>query len=373
MPQYQTRDEQTGKTVTFEWHGAGEPTEADMADVFAEAAAMSPSKPTFRGGGELGQLIRDQESRPARAAEFKENLPAVGSALAGTLATLGSGGIALPAVAAAGGAYLGARGRGDSREDAAFTGVKDGVLSAALPIIGKGLAKIAPPLYRAAIPKPIQDKFSQADLAGAGLKAKAWLGTKSGTGAAERAGNAAAGEVQAATSSVSPMGGRKIQEAFKPKYNKALSGGKIDAANEINAHVKKSMEEIGEGFTGKQQLARKEFLEQEGKSAMGAANPNMTATNPQLANIERKAIVQNMRQSPAMEKALNESQAMVGVGRAAKATQHSTLLNRLAHGGIWNAGRSPAALSGAGILTNEAGKALQSKVLRALILAELGQ
>lgn len=42
MPQYQVKDAQTGKTITFEWHGQGEPTEADMESVFAEAAQAQP-------------------------------------------------------------------------------------------------------------------------------------------------------------------------------------------------------------------------------------------------------------------------------------------------------------------------------------------
>jgi hypothetical protein len=42
MPQYQAKDAQTGKTVTFEWHGDGEPTDADMEEVFAAAGSQEP-------------------------------------------------------------------------------------------------------------------------------------------------------------------------------------------------------------------------------------------------------------------------------------------------------------------------------------------
>lgn len=48
MPQYTVRNDQ-GQEVTFEWHGAGEPTDADMAEVFA-AAGPEPMAPVASHG-----------------------------------------------------------------------------------------------------------------------------------------------------------------------------------------------------------------------------------------------------------------------------------------------------------------------------------
>lgn len=43
MPNYTVRDKETGRTVTFKWNGAEPPTDADMADVFAQARRQAPA------------------------------------------------------------------------------------------------------------------------------------------------------------------------------------------------------------------------------------------------------------------------------------------------------------------------------------------
>lgn len=45
MPQITARDTATGKTVTFNWNGAEQPTDADMADVFKAATSQGQSPP----------------------------------------------------------------------------------------------------------------------------------------------------------------------------------------------------------------------------------------------------------------------------------------------------------------------------------------
>lgn len=366
MPQYQVRDEQTGKTITFEWHGQGEPTEADLSEVFAEA-----SKP----------------QGPSTAERITDSLPTAmgmaGSFLGGSKAS--PAGMALAGIGgAAGEAFkqVADSVRGDFSEVPETVGGRlakigtEGLKQAGMEGAGRGLmgliAKPARALYRGVIPKNIQDKFSTADLAQSGLDSRVVLGTKGGTARAQAAGTRANANVQATAEKAPSLTAADVQAAFKPKYNKALSAGKTDRANEINAHVKQSMDEIGPGnFSGKQQLARKEFLEQEGKAAMGAPNPNMMAVNPQLANIERKALVKNLRKSPEMADALNKSQAAIGVERAAKATENSSTMNRLAHGGVWNAMRSPSVLSGAAIGINELSTIPFAQLVRMAQIAQL--
>lgn len=270
--------------------------------------------------------------------------------------------------AGAGGAF-GSALRGDDAGTIASEGATQAALQgggmAAAKLI-QGLARIP---YRAAIPKNVLDKFAKSDLAGQGLQERVVLGTANGADRASAASARAGGAIQDAAESVAPMTAQDVQAAFKPKYNKALTAGKTDRAVEIGDHVHKSMNEIGSGpFTGKQQLARKEFLEQEGKSAMAAPNSNMAAVNPQLANIERRAILKNLRQSPDMADALNASQAAIGVDRAAQATKNSSVINRLAHSGVWNAARSPMGLSGLGIAMNEGRQIANPQVLRLLDL-----
>lgn len=45
MPDYTVRDESTGRTVTFAWHGDAPPTDADMEEVFAAAGTQQPPAP----------------------------------------------------------------------------------------------------------------------------------------------------------------------------------------------------------------------------------------------------------------------------------------------------------------------------------------
>lgn len=344
---------------------AGE-SEADIALVIQQYDHQDhTAKPIATGGGRGTGLDVRTSDQWAHA-----NAPVIGGSIA-ALAT-GGGSIPVSMLAAGAGGTAGAGMRGDSAESALWEGGKQ-ALTEAVGIPLRLLGKVAKPVYRAAIPKIIQDKFSQAALAESGLASRTLLGTKSGTRTAQAAAKEAGEGIQAAAGSVPSMSGRDIQQAFGPKYNKALTGGKIDRANEINAHVRQSMNEIGENFTGKQQLARKEFLEPESKAAMGAANPNMVAVNPQLANIERKAITKNLHLSPTMDKALTTSQAAIGVERAAKATENSSVLNRLSHGGVWNAAKSPAGLSGAAITMDQLSNVPFAQLIRAAQLAQLGQ
>lgn len=329
-----------------------------------ETSAPAEARPIATGGGRgTGLDVRKSD------AWAKNNAPAIGAAVA----TAGTGGLAAIPAALAGGA-IGAGLRGDDLQTSLTEGGTQGLIQAG----GMGLAKlagmVAKPLYRAAIPKNILDKFSKSDVAGQGLKSRTLLGTATGAETAAKA-NAAAGQgIKDAAGSVPGLSAQDIQGAFRPKYNKALTGGKIDRAKEIGAHVRTSMNEIGQQpMNGAAQLARKEFLEQEGKSAMTAANSNMAAVNPQLANIERRAIVQNLRTSPEMAQALNTSQAAIGVDRAAQATQNSSILNRLSHGGVWNAAKSPAGFSGAAITADMLKNMPIADVVRLIQMSQLGQ
>lgn len=299
---------------------------------------------------------------------LRDNAPAIGA----TMATLPMGGApgwtpaALRALAAFGGGAAGSGLRGDDPNTMAWEGTKQATLQSA-PKVVEGLSKA---VYKTGIPKQVLDKFRQADVAGAGLENRAVLGTTQGVNAAERGGTLATSRVNAAAPSVPPMSAQDVQAAFRPKYNRALVGNRPDKAIEIGDHVRQSMDEIGlQPMSGVQQLARKEALEPEAGAAMRAVNEKMAATNPQLANIERRAITKNLRQSPEMETALNRSQANVGLKRAALATEHSNPLTRLLEpgGGFWHSLRMPTVSSVVGIAGNEASKALNPHLSRALL------
>lgn len=334
----------------------------DGAAPTASRGVDTPARPIATGGGRGTGLDVRKSNQWA-----SENAPAIGAALT-TAATGGlSAPLSLPAMmltAGAGGA-AGAAARGDDAEGITTQAMLQGALQGS----PAALKKIAGITYRVAIPKQIQDKFSKAPMVIEGLRNRVLMGTKTGTRAAERAGETAAGKVQAAAPSVPPMTGQNVSDAFARKRARGVAGRKTARVSEIDEYVQNAQKEIGPTpMTGDEQLARKEFLEPESKAAMGQANSNMAAVNPQLANIERKAIVRNLRSSPDMASALNQSQAAVGLGRAAQATENSTVLNRLSGpGGIWNAAKSPVGFSGAGIALNEVGR-INPQVVRLLDL-----
>src|SRR4030042_2659420 len=58
MPQYTVKDNETGKTITFDWQGQSPPTDADMEQVFSEAKGMQkPSaSPLFQN---IVSMIKD--------------------------------------------------------------------------------------------------------------------------------------------------------------------------------------------------------------------------------------------------------------------------------------------------------------------------
>ena len=332
-----------------------------------------PPKETFGKYGPLSMLMRDQAEAPQRREEFKQNLPVLG---AGVVAAL-TGGAGVPLIPAAlavgGGGYLGAVGRGDDQGSAVVEGIKQAGLHVGGAAVSAGGQALARPIYRSAVPKTVLDKFSRADVAGSGLENRVVLGTRGGTTRAVRASADAGAKVKAAAGSVKPMSAQDVQAAFRPKYNKALTGRNTQLASEIDGYVKGAMDEIGQtSMDGVEQLARKEGLEQVGKSAMTAQNSKLAAVNPQLANIERKAVAQNLRTSPQMATALDRSQAAIGVNRAASATENSSLLNRLRGGGLWNAAQSPMVQSGAAIGMNELAQLPWAQLVRMAQIASLG-
>ena len=329
------------------------PTPPPMAPVSSHEDA--PARPIATGGGRgTGLDVRKSDQWA------KENAPAIGA----TIAALQTGGLAAIPMAIGGG-YGGSRLRGDTNEQALWEGAKQGVMEGAPKVI-QGLSRVA---YKSAIPKTVLDKFRKADVVGAGLENRAVLGTTQGVNAAEQGGARAAAMQTAAAPTVPTMTAQDIQAAFRPKYNRALVGGRPDKASEISQHVRTSMDQIGTGdMSGVMQLARKAELEPEAGSAMRAVSEKMAATNPQLANIERRAITQNLRRSPQMTEALNTAQANVGLKRAALAQEHSTPFTRYrSSGGILDALHLPSAASGAGIIGNEVSRALNPNVQRLLL------
>lgn len=355
--------------IIVEIEGVGElefPADTDPSVIEAKVKELTTQRPEQIGAAHEPDYMGADGGLGKRV---MQNAPVVG-AMAATM--LGPGGI-LPSVgmAALGGA-AGAMARGDALPEAVVEGGTQGLLQGAGGLAAKTLGAAGRSLYRLGIPKNVQDKFAQADLAQQGINSGVLLGTRRGVSTAKAANAQAGREAESASRLAPSLTPKDIEKAFRPKYSKAVLAGKPDRAQQIREHVSKTQTEMGNApLSGRRQYARKEFLEQEGKSAMTAPNANMAAVDPQLANIERRAIVQNLRRNPEMAKALDTSQAAVGMERAARATQNSTVGNRLAHGGLWNAARSPLVLSASGMATHGARNVVDPNMLRLAILAML--
>lgn len=294
----------------------------------------------------------------------RDNAPAIGATLAATAAPATGGASLLglaPILAAGAGGYAGSRLRGDDSDTAAWEGTKQAALQGAPRIIG-GLSKA---VYKSGVPQQVLQKFRQADVAGAGLDARAVLGTTQGVNAALRGSAKAAEQVKAAAPSVEPMFAKDIAKAFAQRADDAAVASRPGSASEIAEYVKQSVDEIGPfPQRGQEQLLRKQFLQPDAEAAMRTAK--LATSNPELANIERRAITANLRRSPTMATALDAAQANKGLTAAAKAQEFSTPLTRLRQNGVWDAMHMPLVSSAMGIAGNEVARMADPTLVRLL-------
>jgi hypothetical protein len=125
----------------------------------------------FAKYGPMSQLMRDQAYPEQAKQQFRDSAPTIGAGVATALT--GGAGLIPTAIAAGGGGFLGARARGDSREDAAWEGGKQGALTAGAGAIGAGVAKAgefitgrALPLVRSALKPAFSDLRKRAGIEG---------------------------------------------------------------------------------------------------------------------------------------------------------------------------------------------------------------
>ncbi len=177
MPQYTVKDE-TGRTVTFEWHGDAPPTDADLEEVFSAATPVSSHTST----------PAPDEPRTWTDTAV-DALPMVGGAIGGTVGGIGGTVLGMGvggAPGAIGGATLGgaagesarrlvqlARGKrkpGESTmgEDAAGIATEGAIQGASEAVggaVGKGLQKGGRAIYRGLLKpsKAIREGFGGGD------------------------------------------------------------------------------------------------------------------------------------------------------------------------------------------------------------------
>ena len=106
-----------------------------------QAQPERPTSLSLRDGSVKDRLAQWDKENP-RPMTWRENAPSIGSALA----SLATGGVGLipSAIATGGGAYLGARLAGESREDASARGVMDAGAALVVPGVVRGVLRAGP-------------------------------------------------------------------------------------------------------------------------------------------------------------------------------------------------------------------------------------
>lgn len=166
MPQYTVRDETSGRTVTFDWTGDGQPTDADMAEVFAAAGSQPEPEPeTTYDGQSLDSLRNDPRFKQMQAASDArmQNMPAAASMSAAML----TGGMSLPVqMGAVAATRYGAERLSGNNETAGKSAILDGLLQGAGSVVSKGLEAGGNAIYRG-LAKPVKalrDSFGGDDM-----------------------------------------------------------------------------------------------------------------------------------------------------------------------------------------------------------------
>jgi hypothetical protein len=305
----------------------------------------------------MQSLLRDQ----AEGGVHGRGLP---EAAASAAALASGGGLILPAIAAGGAGFLGARLRGDSRDDAAFEGGVQGALQG----IGGGLVRIggaaARGLMRGGIPKNIQADFGGREVAQEALDTGAIPGSARSAGRIARLSNEANTARDAAATTVPTLSGRKIIDGLRKLHGEAVAAKMPERAAAIAERAGEIRREVGTGLDGPAMLARKGI--QEGKAAMKAPNSKMAGLDSQLADAERDAVMSHLRETPEMAKALNLSQRRMGLDRFMQDSLNSNMITRMG-GGLASMARSPMGLGIAAHGVNQGSKLADPNLIRALL------
>lgn len=104
MPQqYTVKNNETGQSITFDWHDATPPTDADIEEVFA-AAGQQQQGPEISTEKFMEARMPKNELGPALSSAFgwiKRNPGSAGAMAAGLAAAPFTGGMSVPAMMAA--------------------------------------------------------------------------------------------------------------------------------------------------------------------------------------------------------------------------------------------------------------------------------
>lgn len=383
MPRITARNNETKEEVTFEWHGDEPPTDADMDEIFSEAAAQKipagAGDPPARDWGDTATDL----------------LPLAGGIAGGILgAPAGPGAIGTAALGGAAGQGLkrvieGLRGRRDPSKDTTLSVAKDlgiaGLEQGVGQATGMGAAKVLSKLGRTAATgslgaqASVRKKFPTVDLEGVALRE----GMPNAAKAARlsKAANTAVSDAvqQADLAGAAPITADEINRGLRPLYTRMRQAGLTENARDVLEAGRLSQRRYPKGLRlpGAQILKQEEAIA--GRAAQaGAADPRAASMAARIAQKKGKSIASALRsRSSKIGEALDRSQELMALDKAMQAAGGRTpLLRNLliaapAAGGLsggYYGGDTKSALSGAAAgfaLTNPRSLALLARLLTA--------
>jgi hypothetical protein len=341
-------------------------SEQDIALVIQQMSHQAPQAP--KRPEEIGASFDPNHMDTSGIGErAMQRLPAIA---AGATAVAAGPGIILPAIAAGGAGYLGARVRGDSREDAAVEGLTQGAMQGVGGVAAKGGRVLSRGIMRGGIPKNIQSEFGGKAVADEALDTLAIPGSARSAARVSRLSHEANQGLNTAAAKVPTMKARKIIDGIKPLHDAAVSAKIPGRAQAIANRAGEIRREVGSGLDGPGQLARNRIKGFEGKAAMNAPSSNMAGLDAQLADAERDAVMKHLHETPGMKDALGLSQRRMGLDRWMKDSENTSMLLR-ARQSLPAAALSPTGLSVTAHGVNQGSRAVSPEMLRAIQIAML--
>lgn len=317
------------------------------------------ARPISTGGGRgTGLDVRKSD------AWARDNAPAIGATLA---TTAGPAGL-IPAIGMAmlgGGA--GSLARGDEPDQALTEGATQGAIQLGGGLAVKGVRGIARGLMNGTVPKPIAKEYPDINIGKEMVERDVYPGFKASQNSVNAQSAAANAERDAAAETVPVMSRRKVIEGIRPIHQKAKTGKVTKMSDEAMEYMKETFREVGaDGLTGPAALARKDVKQLQGSAAL---NSGSSAGLPGLANAERAAIVSHLRETPRMERGLNESQIWKAISEVMADNAPSNLVTRGRIGGLPAMALSPTGVGVTAHAVNKAAPALSPDMLRAALMA----
>jgi hypothetical protein len=263
----------------------------DTENTPAPKETSTPTPKDYSQYGPMSQLYRDMDEREQNKQWVKDNAPAIGAGVVG-LAT-GGAGVIPSAIAAAGGGFLGARLRGDSRADAAVSGGLQGALTAGTGVIGAGVVRAgqavadrAVPLVRSALKPAFSELRRRAGIEGV---APAALANRQAKFIVDH--QLSTPEQAAALAKVS---GQQVDDAIAAAEANPTVSPVLDTANRIprylNAMLKRVEKQItpGKDRAAIQNLGREVVEDSPLSQNVGSTTPKQ----PPPASINRPSLTQ---------------------------------------------------------------------------------